>query len=167
MENSPILKVKKLFPDSLVPRRSFETDSGLDLTLYRVEKEYNRNNNLVYENKLHSSDQYLIPSKSRVLANTGISATVGKGYEIQIRPRSGLALKNGLTVLNTPGTVDESYRGPICVILYNSSESDVLIKKEDRIAQMVVCPVTLSDCEIVEDLDTTDRGEGGFGHTGR
>ena len=87
-------------------------------------------------------------------------------FEAQIRPRSGLALKKGITVLNTPGTIDESYRGEICVIIFNSSNEPFEIKKGDRIAQMVFVPIVKANFELVESLDETSRGEGGFGSTG-
>lgn len=161
----PSLKIKKLFEDSVVPQRSFPTDSGLDLYAYRVEKVYDIDGNHKPSMDLSDSGLCVYP-QSRVLVNTGIAATVGPGYEIQIRPRSGLALKNGLTVLNTPGTVDESYRGTISVIIANTSNEPYIIKKNDRIAQLVVCPVVLCEVEEIDDLTSTERGAGGFGHTG-
>lgn len=165
---NPTLKIKKLFEDATIPTKAHETDSGFDLYAYKVERLYDRNQ-LVDFHMFSSPDPkkeiYLSPGQ-RCLVNTGISATVKPGYEIQIRPRSGNALKKGLTVLNTPGTIDESYRGMIGVILYNSSNVQVTVQMGDRIAQMVVSPVILPYVEIVEDLDTTARNDGGFGHTG-
>jgi dUTP pyrophosphatase len=89
-----------------------------------------------------------------------------EGYEAQIRPRSGLALKHGLTVLNTPGTIDSDYRGEICVILINHGEYPFVIRDGDRIAQMVFNKYERAYFEVVDSLDETERGDGGFGHTG-
>lgn len=100
------------------------------------------------------------------LVKTGISIELPEGYEAQVRPRSGLALKQGVTVLNTPGTIDADYRGEIGVILINHSEITFKYDKGDRIAQMVIAPVVQAKFEEVSDLTDTARGAGGFGHTG-
>jgi len=97
---------------------------------------------------------------------TGFAFAIPEGYEVQVRPRSGLALKNGITCLNTPGTIDSDYRGEVKVILANLGEDDFMINKGDRIAQIVVAPVTHGNLIEVEDLDETVRGTGGFGSTG-
>lgn len=97
---------------------------------------------------------------------TGLFFEIPNGYEIQIRPRSGLAAKNGVTVLNTPGTIDSDYRGEIKIILINLGDEDFVINNGDRIAQMIVAPVTQADFSIVENLSETERGTGGFGSTG-
>jgi dUTP pyrophosphatase len=97
---------------------------------------------------------------------TGFAFAIPDGYEVQVRPRSGLALKNGITCLNTPGTIDSDYRGEVKVILANLGEDDFMINKGDRIAQIVVAPVTHGNLIEVEDLDETVRGTGGFGSTG-
>ena len=97
---------------------------------------------------------------------TGLFFEIPNGYEIQIRPRSGLAAKNGVTVLNTPGTIDSDYRGEIKIILINLGDEDFVINSGDRIAQMIVAPVTQADFSIVENLSETERGTGGFGSTG-
>ena len=97
---------------------------------------------------------------------TGLFANIPYGYEIQIRPRSGLAFKNGITVLNTPGTIDCNYRGEIKVILINHSNTDFIVEDGDRIAQMVVAPVTRAEFGIADAIEETVRGEGGFGSTG-
>ena len=97
---------------------------------------------------------------------TGLFFEIPNGYEIQIRPRSGLAAKNGVTVLNTPGTIDSDYRGEIKIILINLGNEDFIINSGDRIAQMIVAPVTQADFSIVENLSETERGTGGFGSTG-
>ena len=102
----------------------------------------------------------------RVLLHTGISIALPQGYECQIRPRSGLALKRGLTVLNTPGTIDADYRGEVCVIIVNLSNEPQTIEDGERICQMVVARHETVQWQLVEGLDDTERGAGGFGHTG-
>ncbi|NLZ72406.1 MAG: dUTP diphosphatase [Bacteroidales bacterium] len=102
----------------------------------------------------------------RCLVPTGLYFSLPKGYEAQIRPRSGLAIKKGITVLNTPGTIDADYRGELCVILINLSKEAFTINNGDRIAQMVISAHEQPEWELVEGLDKTTRGEGGFGHTG-
>ena len=103
----------------------------------------------------------------RVLAPTGLTIALPAGYEAQIRPRSGLALKHGLTCLNTPGTIDADYRGEVKVILINLGQEPFVIKRGERIAQMVIAPVTRGEWDVVETLSETSRGAGGFGSTGR
>lgn len=160
----PILNIKKNYDDAIIPVKAHPTDSGFDLFAYKFIKSYSSVEKKELNGKgLKSYD--LMPFSS-LLVDTGISATVGPGYEIQIRPRSGLALKKGISVLNTPGTIDETYRGLIGVILVNHFENSVRINIGDKIAQMVVCPVILPDIEVVDSLDETKRGEKGFGHTG-
>jgi len=107
----------------------------------------------------------ILPYDRRVI-KTGLAVEIPTGYEIQIRPRSGLALKHGITVLNTPGTADASYRGEIQVILFNTSREPFLVNIGDRIAQGVLSKVEYPSFEIVEELSETKRGEGGFGSTG-
>lgn len=102
----------------------------------------------------------------RKLVQTGIALGLPANFEAQIRPRSGLALKNGITVLNTPGTIDADYRGEIAVILINLGQEDFTISRGMRIAQMILAPVTQGNWNIVENLDETARGTGGFGSTG-
>lgn len=103
----------------------------------------------------------------RALIKTGLFVEIPEGYEAQIRPRSGLALKMGITVLNSPGTIDADYRGEIGVILVNLSNSDYIIKDGERICQMVVAKHEKVDWELVESLEQSKRGDGGFGHTGK
>lgn len=103
----------------------------------------------------------------RCLVPTGLSIALPEGYEAQVRPRSGLALKKGITVLNSPGTIDADYRGEIGVILVNLSDADFVIEDGERIAQMVVARYEQVEWEVVETLSETERGEGGFGHSGR
>lgn len=103
----------------------------------------------------------------RCLVPTGLSIALPEGYEAQVRPRSGLALKKGITVLNSPGTIDADYRGEIGVILVNLSDTEFVIEDGERIAQMVVARYEQVEWEAVETLSETERGEGGFGHSGR
>lgn len=107
---------------------------------------------------LHPMERRLIP--------TGFHIALPEGYEAQVRPRSGLALKHGLTVLNSPGTIDADYRGEVGVLLINLSQEDFVINDGERIAQMVIARHEQADFIIVEELDQTERGEGGYGHTG-
>ena len=104
---------------------------------------------------------------ARALAPTGLCMAVPQGYEVQVRPRSGLAVKAGVTCLNTPGTIDSDYRGEVQVILINLGSDDFVIRRGDRIAQMVVAPVAQANWSEVDSLDETARGAGGFGSTGR
>ena len=103
---------------------------------------------------------------ARCLVPTGLHIALPEGYEAQIRPRSGLALKKGITVLNAPGTVDADYRGEVGVLLINLSEEDFVVNDGERIAQMVIARHEQGDFVVVEELDATERGEGGYGHTG-
>lgn len=103
----------------------------------------------------------------RVLIPTGLYIELEKGYEAMVRPRSGMALKYGITVLNTPGTIDADYRGEVGVILVNLSNKDYTIRPGDRVAQMVVNKYESAEIEIVSELSDTQRGEGGFGHSGK
>ena len=103
----------------------------------------------------------------RAMIPTGLSFEIPIGFEIQARPRSGWAAKQGLTVLNTPGTIDADYRGEVKIILINLGHEDVVIQDQDRCAQLVIAPVILANFELVDDLSNTDRGAGGFGSTGR
>jgi len=102
----------------------------------------------------------------RTLIPTGLAMKVTEAYEIQARPRSGLALKKGLTLLNTPGTIDADYRGEVQIIMANLGTEAVTIEDGERIAQLVICPVVKAKIELVDELDDTERGEGGFGSTG-
>lgn len=113
-----------------------------------------------------SAEQLILRPGARHAVATGFAVAIPPGYEMQVRPRSGLALKHGISVPNTPGTVDSDYRGEVKVILINHSEDNFPIQRGDRIAQLVVCPVTLAKWDEVEELDETMRGAGGFGSTG-
>lgn len=112
-------------------------------------------------------DPVVIASGDRVLIPTGFAFAIPEGFEGQIRPRSGLALRHGLVLPNSPGTIDSDYRGEVSVILMNLGREDFVVRRGDRIAQMVVAPVAQADWEEVSQLDETQRGSGGFGHTGR
>ncbi|MEH6744627.1 dUTP diphosphatase [Hyphomonas sp.] len=112
-------------------------------------------------------DPILLQAGERAMIPTGLSVAIPQGYEIQVRPRSGLAAKHGLTCLNTPGTIDSDYRGEIKVILINLGQDAFTIQRGERIAQLVLAPVTQLAWEEVDALDETDRGAGGFGSTGR
>jgi len=112
-------------------------------------------------------DPILLQAGERAMIPTGLSVAIPQGYEIQVRPRSGLAAKHGLTCLNTPGTIDSDYRGEIKVILINLGQDAFTIQRGERIAQLVLAPVTQLTWEEVDALDETDRGAGGFGSTGR
>ena len=109
----------------------------------------------------------IIKPKTSCLIPTGLSIAFSKNYEIQIRPRSGLAAKRNISVLNTPGTIDSDYRGEIKVVIYNHGNKDFLINNGDRIAQMILTPVMKMELEETNDLPKTIRGEGGFGSTGK
>ena len=107
---------------------------------------------------LEPGEIYLFP--------TGLQVAIPPGYEIQVRPRSGLAVKHGITVINSPGTIDADYRGEVRVALINLGKTDFTVKRGDRIAQLVLAPVVQAQLKAVEKLDATERGTGGFGHTG-
>ena len=112
------------------------------------------------------SESVFLKPMQRCLVPTGLSFEISEGFEIQVRPRSGLAIKQGLTVLNTPGTVDADYRGEVKVIVVNLGEESIEIKDQDRIAQLVLCPVVQAEFVLTQDLIGSARGAGGFGHTG-
>lgn len=113
------------------------------------------------------SEPIVLGSLERVLVPTGIKMAIPEGYEVQVRPRSGLALKHGISMANTPGTIDSDYRGEIGVILINLSKEEYTIQPQERIGQLVLNKVAQMDFEVVESLDETERGAGGFGHTGK
>tara|TARA_B100001175_G_scaffold309408_2_gene311061 strand:- start:19 stop:456 length:438 start_codon:yes stop_codon:yes gene_type:complete len=140
--------IKKIQKDILLPEYKTDGSSGLDL-LACVE------------------EQIQIKPGEKKLISTGIAVAIPNEFEIQIRPRSGLAAKNGITVLNSPGTIDADYRGEIKVILINLSDKIFKVNKNDRIAQMVICPIIKGTLEEVDELPETIRGSGGFGSTGK
>ena len=110
--------------------------------------------------------QLIIEPGARALVPTGFAVAIPAGYEIQVRPRSGLAVKHGLSLSNTPGTIDSDYRGEVKIAMINLGDEPFIIRRGDRIAQMVVAPVVKAVIEVASDLDDTARGSGGFGHTG-
>ena len=116
--------------------------------------------------ELRDSGIELAPG-ARALVPTGLRMAIPEGYEVQLRPRSGLALKHGITLPNSPGTIDSDYRGPLGVIVMNAGQEAFQINHGDRIAQMVVAPVVMAAFAVAEDLEDTARGAGGFGSTGR
>ena len=140
------LLIKKLQKNIILPEYKTEGSSGMDL-MANVEQTVK-----------------ILPGEKKIIS-TGIMVAIPEQYEIQIRPRSGLAAKNGISVLNTPGTIDSDYRGEIKVILINLGKDIFEINKNDRIAQMIVCPIIKVELEEVESLPETVRGEGGFGST--
>jgi len=140
--------VKKLDPRVQLPSYKTEGSSGMDLMAF-VDNPI----------KIAPNTSALIP--------TGISLAIPNDVEIQIRPRSGLAAKSSISVLNTPGTIDSDYRGELKIILFNHSKEEFVVRNNDRIAQMVLMPVLKADFEEVDDLPDTLRGSGGFGSTGK
>jgi dUTP pyrophosphatase len=112
-------------------------------------------------------EEVVLKPMERKLIPTGLYVEIPVGFEAQIRPRSGLAIQKGITVLNSPGTIDADYRGEVCIILINLSSEDFVIRSGDRICQMIVASHETVEWRCMEDLETTGRGEGGFGHTGK
>ena len=140
--------IKKLDPSVEMPIYKTTGASGMDLTAFIKEPI-----------RLNSQKSCLVP--------TGLSLAFSEKYEIQIRPRSGLAAKKNISVLNTPGTIDSDYRGEIKIILFNHGSSEFVINNKDRIAQMILVPIRKMELEEVENLPDSIRGEGGFGSTGK
>lgn len=116
---------------------------------------------------IRTNEDFILYPGNRILVHTGIYLELPEGYEAQIRSRSGLALKKGIIVYNSPGTVDSDYRGEVCVILYHGGDTPEEFHRGDRIAQMVIAKHEHAEFELVEELSSTERGEGGFGHTGK
>jgi dUTP pyrophosphatase len=140
--------IKKLNPNVKLPVYKTNGASGMDLMAF-IEEPI----------KIAPNSSYLVP--------TGLSMAFSEDYEVQIRPRSGLAAKNSMTVLNTPGTIDSDYRGEIKIILFNHGKKDFLINNQDRVAQMILTPVIKMEFEETDNLPGTLRGEDGFGSTGK
>jgi len=139
------LLVRKLVPDAVMPGYAHEGDSGMDL---------------------YSVEDTVIKASQVKTVKTGLAIAMPKGFEAQVRPKSGLAAKFGITVLNTPGTVDSGYRGEIMVIMANHGMEDYRVEKGKKIAQMVIAKVEQAEVEETQELDETTRNEGGFGSTG-
>lgn len=140
------VKIKKLTPDAKLPTYAHDTDAGADV---------------------YSSESVTLNPYETKLIGTGIATAIPKGYEISIRPRSGLSLKSPLRIANSPATIDSLYRGEIKIIMTNTGSSPFSIEKGDRIAQMIISPVPMIQWNEVEELDSTERGSGGFGSTGQ
>jgi len=143
------VQIKRLPNNQDLPLPKYMSDLAAGMDLYAA-----------VENDL------IIPSNEWKLVPTGIAISLPEGYEAQVRPRSGLALKQGVSILNTPGTVDADYRGEVGIILMNHSKGDIVIKRGDRIAQMIINEIVRIEFEEVTELTETKRGAGGFGHTG-
>jgi len=140
--------IKKLDPKVILPAYKTNGASGMDLLAFMNER-------------------VVIKPQSSALIPTGLFVAFSKDYEIQIRPRSGLAAKNNISVLNTPGTIDSDYRGELKIIIFNHSKDDFVVNNKDRIAQMVLTPIAKMELEETNELPKTLRGEGGFGSTGK
>jgi dUTP pyrophosphatase len=142
--------VIKIVNHSINPLPSYSTDlsAGMDL-------------------RANLEEEVILKPFERKLISTGLFIELPEGYEAQVRPRSGLAIKKGITVLNSPGTIDADYRGEIMVILINLSQEDFVIRHGERIAQMIVSSHEKVEWKAVAELEETERGEGGFGHTGK
>ena len=153
MKEVEILVVNK--SDNTLPHYSKMGDAGMDIRAFIIPDKSNIGGNVI-----------IIPPNSRKLIPTGIYVKIAEGYQIEVRPRSGLAFKEGITVLNTPGTIDENYTGEIGVVLYNTTDTAFKVRSGDRIAQLVLMKSPKIKWKDVQELPTTDRGEGGFGSTG-
>ena len=140
--------IKKLDPKVTLPSYKTKGASGMDLMAFVKEK-------------------VVIKPQTSALIPTGLSIAFSEDYEVQIRPRSGLAAKNNISVLNTPGTIDSDYRGELKIIIFNHSNYDFVVDNNDRIAQMVLTPIAKMELEEANELPKTLRGEGGFGSTGK
>ena len=140
--------IKKLDPSVKLPEYKTSGASGVDLIAFLKKSIF-----------VKPKTSYLVP--------TGLSVAFSEDYEIQIRPRSGLAIKDSISVLNTPGTIDSDYRGEVKIIIYNHGDKDFIINNGDRVAQMILSPVTKMEFKEVNDLPETIRGKSGFGSTGK
>lgn len=141
------VKVKKLHPDAIVPNYMTEHAAGMDLCT------------------VVDTPVVLEPGERTLLA-TGLAMEIPPGFEGQVRPRSGLALKQGISLVNSPGTIDADYRGEIGIIIINHGKEPVEFRQGDRVAQLIIAPVTRAALLVVDELNNTDRSSGGFGHTG-
>jgi dUTP pyrophosphatase len=145
--NNPVIRIKKNDSKARLPRYESEGAAGADITALLTE-------------------EILIPPMGRVLVPTGLSLEIPPGYEAQIRPRSGLAIRHGITVLNSPGTIDSDYRGELGIILINFGSESFTLRDGDRIAQLVAAPVSKAVMTETQGVSPTARGDGGFGSTG-
>ena len=144
----PQVMIKKLHPMAVIPKYMTELAAGMDICALLEEA------------------QTLEPGQ-RTLIPTGLAFAIPEGFEVQVRPRSGLAIKHGIALVNSPGTIDADYRGEVRIILINHGAESFTINSGDRIAQLIVAPVFQADLIEVSELSETVRGEGGFGHTGK
>jgi dUTP pyrophosphatase len=148
MSKTKNIQIELLNEDAIFPEYAYPTDSGFDL---------------------YSTEEVKLAPFGRALVPTGLKLSFDIGYEIQVRPKSGLALKQGITVLNTPGTVDSGYNGEIMVIVFNTNQTEFTIPKGMKIAQAVLCPVINGkyvNLQLVDKIENKDRGANGFGSTG-
>lgn len=154
--------------NDILPRYATEGSVGLDLKGLELKEIYSGTKE-VHPNIIKSANErrfFTLREGERALVGTGLFVAIPDGYELQIRPRSGMALKKGITILNSPGTIDQDYRGEIGLILINTTKFNLKINLEDKLAQGVLCPVAkLTQWNVVEKLEETKRDTGGFGHT--
>jgi|TARA_Y100000034_G_scaffold46233_1_gene56891 dUTP pyrophosphatase len=140
------IKIKKIHPDAIIPKYAHKGDSGMDV---------------------YSVEEFELKTLERKLVKTGLSFEIPVGYEIQTRPKSGLAIKYGITIVNAPGTIDSCYRGELGIILMNTDKENYSVKKGEKIAQIVLQKVEEIEFIKTENLNSTSRGENGFGSTGK
>jgi dUTP pyrophosphatase len=160
------VKLAKAYPDAIVPQYQTPLSAGVDLHAYLPLTREERRINPGHVEIIEAHHPIVIYPGQRKLIETGLKMAIPQGYELQIRPRSGNAYKNGITVLNSPGTIDSDYRGQIGVLIINHGEREFVVKHGDRIAQGVFVAIPQAAFEIVDKLDETERGEGAYGHTG-
>lgn len=141
------IEVRRLSPTAIIPRYMTELAAGVDLHALL-------------------DDEILLAPGQRTLISTGLAVAIPPGYEGQVRPRSGLALKKGISLVNSPGTIDADYRGEVGIILINHGQDDVTVSPGERVAQLIIAPVVRAAFVEVTELDATARNAGGFGHTG-
>ena len=144
MQDSPVVPIT-LEEGAVLPSYQTQGSAGMDLC---------------------TNETFELRPMERRLVSTGLRIAVPEGYEAQVRPRSGLALKHGISMVNTPGTIDSDYRGEVRLIVINFGENVVKFNRGDRVGQLVICPVVRAQLQVVDTLEETDRGSGGFGSTG-
>jgi len=143
----PQVLIKKLHSMAIIPKYMTELAAGMDICALLEEP-------------------LILEPGQRSLIPTGLAFAIPKGFEVQVRPRSGLAIKHGIALVNSPGTIDADYRGEVCIILINHGQESFTVNPGDRIAQLIVAPICQAELIEVSELSETARGEGGFGHTG-
>jgi len=139
------VKIKKIKDNAITPKYAYQGDAGVDL---------------------HSTEEYILKPGERTLVSTGIKIAIPPGYEAQVRPKSGLALNHGISVVNTPGTIDAGYRGEVGILAINHGQEEYKIEAGKKVAQMIFKKVEQAEFEEVAELDNTTRDQGGFGSTG-